>query len=111
MTKLRQTMLNAARLLSREARAIKDCHTIDGKWGDDPNDAQAKRDHAFMLLTAAALRAMAKQEKERELELRRPIAGRDDDVIWTIHRSRSRRKPRRHRTTTSGPGKAPGPRL
>ncbi|MBU9468612.1 hypothetical protein LGM75_24655 [Burkholderia multivorans] len=45
----RATIMDACQSISRSADALKDCHTIDGDWGDD-TDAKAFYDAELRLL-------------------------------------------------------------
>ena len=50
---LMDTLATAARLLAREAGALRMCHTVRGRWGAD--DWQAKADYDEMLDTSKRL--------------------------------------------------------
>lgn len=54
----RRVMTHAAELLEQEAKALLECHTVDGDWHDE---AAAKAVHNDMLKTARELRALVTQ--------------------------------------------------
>lgn len=57
---LLDTLERAALLLEGEAAALKECHTLRGRWSRDECSEVAKAAHAEMTTTAKSLRAAHK---------------------------------------------------
>lgn len=55
----RRTMIHAAELLEADAQALKESHTLDGRWGSSRMDHVAKYDYNDMITTAQRLRTLA----------------------------------------------------
>ncbi|AWD90816.1 hypothetical protein HOT12_gp34 [Burkholderia phage vB_BmuP_KL4] len=63
----RATIMDACQSISRSADALKDCHTVDGDWGDDV-DAKAFYDAELNLL-ARLTALLATQQPEPRAEV------------------------------------------
>ena len=55
----RRIITRAAELLEAEAAALKECHTIDGQWRDEPEEEnEARFEHDEMIEIATDLRGL-----------------------------------------------------
>lgn len=61
----RATIMDACQSISRSADALKDCHTVDGDWGDDL-DAKALYDADLLLLEHLTNLLATKQPAPRD---------------------------------------------
>jgi hypothetical protein len=55
IVRMRRIMAHAAELIEREAKALQECHTLDGDWGDE---LDAKEEYDDRIETARELRAL-----------------------------------------------------
>lgn len=61
----RATIMDACQSISRSADALKECHTVDGDWGDDV-DAKAFYDAELRLLERLTALLATQQPEPRE---------------------------------------------